>query len=52
MKFSKEKRDVLINLRVTKSQRDLIKKMASNNGKTLTDFILDLIEKYFEDTNN
>lgn len=52
MKFSKEKKDALINFRVTKEQRDLMKKMASDNNQTLSEFILDLVQKYFEDTHN
>lgn len=52
MKFSKEKKDALINLRVTTEQRDLIKKMAKEKNKTLTEFILDLVQEYFEDTHN
>ncbi len=47
--FKKEKKDVLINIRVTKSQRDLLKKISSENNQTLTEFIFSLVQKYCED---
>lgn len=50
MNLKNEKRDCLINIRVTKEQRDFIKDLAKKNEQTLTDFILTLIEKYNEDT--
>jgi uncharacterized protein (DUF1778 family) len=40
-----EGRDVNINIRVKKSQRDLIDRAAEVQGKTRTDFILDSVQK-------
>jgi uncharacterized protein (DUF1778 family) len=40
-----EGRDVNINIRVKKSQRDLIDRAAEVQGKTRTDFILDSAQK-------
>lgn len=47
MMFLKERKDKMIQIRVTQKQKDLIFKLAEEKQVTISDFILELIEKYY-----
>ena len=39
--------DKLLQIRITNIQKDIILKMAKDNNKTVSNFILDLIQEYY-----
>lgn len=51
MMFLKERKDKMIQIRVTQKQKDLISKLAEEKQVTISDFILELIEKYYIENN-
>ena len=46
--FIEDKKDKLIQLRVTSKQKDIIKKLASEEGLTITRYIFSLIDKEYK----
>lgn len=49
--FEKLSKDCLIQIKVSKEQKEEIKKMAESNKKNISEFILTLIQEYY-DINN
>lgn len=51
--FKKERKDKMIQIRVTEKQKKTIIELAKkNNNENVTDFILELVEKYYKDNCN
>lgn len=47
--FSINKKDYLIQLRVNKQQKDIIKELADKEGLTMTKYIFSLLEKDYKE---
>ena len=46
------KRNLMLHIRLTKKEKDLIKKVANLKNSTITDLLLTLIEKEYEKIEN
>lgn len=47
--FLKERKDKMIQIRVTEKQKQLICKLAEEKQVNISDFVLGLIEKYYKE---
>lgn len=48
--FVNKKKDSLIQIRVNEDQKKIIKEMANKEGKSVSEFLLMLVAKHYEDT--
>ncbi len=51
MMFKKEKKDSLLQIRLSEQQKSVIKDLAKKNNQSVSDFILTLVQSYY-DVNN
>jgi len=46
--FQKSNKDSTLQIRISKEQKEVIKKLASEQNKTVSDFILYLVQMYYD----
>lgn len=48
MVFQKSNKDCTLQIRISKEQKEIIRQLASENNKTVSDFILYLVQNYYD----